>query len=113
MNEPAYPIFFPTYTPVDTGYARDWWWYDPEVAISDIGPFETRSEAVADWAWEHFQAALADEAEALERALASPLLLAGCCPARAALQQQADAVQALLEAGVTVVSQLETQSRPN
>lgn len=74
MQEPAYPIFFPTYSPIPTGYARDWWWYDPEVESQDVGPFSSRSEAVSDWAWEHICTELIAEACSLDAALESPLL---------------------------------------
>jgi len=74
MHEPAYPIFFPTYSPLPTGYARDWWWYDPEVEVQDVGPFSSRSQAVADWAWEQICTELIAEATSLDAALGSPLL---------------------------------------
>lgn len=83
MNEPAYPIFFPTYSPVANGYVRDWWWYDPTLGTEDTGPFVSRSEAVADWAFEHLGNSLVLESQALEQALGSPLLQA---PATSRLQ---------------------------
>lgn len=71
---PAYPIFFPTYTPTPTGYAREWWWYDPGCTVEDVGPFPDRGEAVADWAVRHFTLSLQRDLTALDIALGQPLL---------------------------------------
>jgi len=89
--EPAYPIFFPTYTPVDTGYRRDWWWYDPSLSPEDVGSFASRAEAVADWAFTHFEAQMQSDLKALDIALGSPLLAAPE-PDPAYLVQQLDAL---------------------
>lgn len=74
LPEPSYPIFFPTYTPIPTGYARDWWWYDPDIEAEDQGPFQTRSEAVADWAMEHYASGLIAEHATVDQALGMPIL---------------------------------------
>lgn len=112
MNEAAYPIFFPTYTPVPTGYARDWWWYDPDVTLEDTGPFATRSEAVADWALHHFCDQLFQEVNSLDLALGSPILNAPLSsqPSIAVLSQLRRTLseqQTLIETGFDVVAQLD------
>jgi hypothetical protein len=115
MNEPAYPIFFPTYTPIPTGYARDWWWYDPEVDPEDSGPFETRSEAVADWAMEHYCAALIQDMQDLDRALGSPMLQVPAAklqavPVLAELRRGLLETQALAESSLDIVIELDAYS---
>ena len=119
MQEPTYPIFFPTYTPNPTGYARDWWWYDPEVLPEDSGPFASRSEAVVDWAWQHLGSCLLQDAQALELALDSPLLqppatdrqdISAVLPVlRRALIEQ----QELAETGFEIVAQLDSMRHLN
>lgn len=74
MQEPAYPIFFPTFTLADQDYVQDWWWYDPGVISADVGPFPQREEAVSDWAWEHLCTELLAELHDLDTVLGSPLL---------------------------------------
>jgi hypothetical protein len=75
--EPSYPIFFPTYTPVLDGYDRDWWWFDLEIQVDDQGPFSTRSEAVADWAFESMLASVLSESKFMDSVAASLLIDAG------------------------------------
>lgn len=113
MNEAAYPIFFPTYTPVPTGYARDWWWYDPGVCAEDTGPFATRSEAVADWALHHFSQQLIQEVHSLDLALGSPLLVVPATPVQTipvinSLRRTLSEQQNLLDAGLDLVAQFDT-----
>lgn len=69
-----YPIFFPRHAPITTGFAASWWWFDPILCADDIGPFQTRSEAVADWAMEHFKAGVEKQLADLDLAIGSPLL---------------------------------------
>ena len=105
MNEPAYPIFFPMYGSIETGFRREWLWYDPEISLEDIGGFRSRPEAVADWAADCLLAALRQEIEGLEQVLALPLLQLGRRPAPVDLQpiaQIADAISLAEELAAAV-----------
>lgn len=111
MHEPAYPIFFPTYTAVATGYTRDWWWSDPDTSAEDAGPFLSRADAVSDWAMEHFSSCLLEEIFALDKALGSPLLSApqpshNPCQAMPGLRRSIQEQQSLLEDSFKLVAEL-------
>jgi hypothetical protein len=82
-KEPAYPIFFPIHHPTETGYTTRWYWFDPNLSPEDVGSFDTRGDAVADWAVTHFEDSLAAELAAMDVVLGSPMLAApSSTPAR-------------------------------
>jgi hypothetical protein len=70
-TDAPYPLFFPSFTPTETGYQRDWWWFDESLSPADVGPFDTREDAAQHWGTTALADALAINKAALDDALAS------------------------------------------
>jgi hypothetical protein len=116
MNDDfVYPLFFPTFSPIDGGYACDWWWSDPEIATEDVGPFLNRSDAVQSWALYQFENCLESEFEAMDQILQSPLLnltqssqYSSPSQAMPALRRNIQSQSELLQQGLQALTELES-----
>lgn len=77
MHESPYPIFFPRFSSIETGYQKACLYYDPAISPGDIGDYATREAAVADWAADRLLAELKCELEAVDYLQTLPLLVVG------------------------------------
>lgn len=116
MNDDfMYPIFFPTFSPIDGGYASDWWWSDPEISAEDVGPFFNRSEALENWALCQFENCLESEFQAVDQILDSPLFhlsdksqYSSPSQAMPALRRSIQSQSELLQQGLQILTDLES-----